>query len=112
MIWNADCLFNILKRKINLAYFLLACREGQFNIYFLKYYHGSVCSGVGSEQTKLPSVVSFQARWLVYVGTGPRLTNSSQVMVISSACGCISLGDYRTVLKVSVYKTLRGDVLC
>ena len=31
LVWNTN-LFNILKRKINLACFLLVCREGQFSL--------------------------------------------------------------------------------
>ena len=42
----------------------------------------TVYSKFGSEQAELPGVVSFQACGPVYVSTGPRLANSSQVLVI------------------------------
>ena len=35
---------------------------------------------IGLKQTKLPGVVSFQSYKSAYVGTDPRLANSSQVL--------------------------------
>ena len=47
---------------------------------------------VGSKQTELPDVVSFQACESIYVDVGPRLANSSQVLVKSIACRHTALG--------------------
>lgn len=100
-------------RKINLAspaFFWPVENASSVYVTFHKCYCSSVYPKVGSKQTELPIVVSFQACGSVYVGTDPRLANSSQVLVKSIVFRCIPLG-YQDTVEGFYTKTLRGDLL-
>ena len=47
-------------------------------------------------------VIPFQACVPVYASAGPRLVNSSQVLVNAIVCMCIPLIYYRTASKISI----------